>query len=268
MITMAEVQRDRYGRPMIIPVGGGKPTPYVRTSKVSKTFDDTFFLTKWLQRKVIEGLVKNPALLTLAGTADGDNRTLDDIAQRSIDVAGGGDAAMIGTALHAITEKVDAGLDVMVPPEYRLDIEAYKRAVAGWTPLISEGFCVCDELGIAGSFDRLWDTPIGLVIGDLKTGKSAATLGAHSAAIQMAIYSRSMLYNVETGERTPLPEGTRTDVGLMLHMPITKGTCSVIELDLDAGWAMAQQYAAIAAFKKSKVATPSTFGPSQVLVRG
>ena len=59
-----EIPRDRWGRPLIIPPEGGEPVPYNRASGVGKTLDDLNNLMAWKARKVAEGLVRRPDLLT------------------------------------------------------------------------------------------------------------------------------------------------------------------------------------------------------------
>lgn len=264
----SEVARDRWGRPLIVPPGGGRPVGYTRASTAAKAFDDTYNLSRWLQRKVVEGMAAKPTLSMLATAHAGDNKIIDSIADQAREAAGAGEAAQIGTALHTLTENIDAGLNPTRPAEYANDLLAYERATAHMKPVIMEGFVVIDELKIAGSFDRIWDTEIGLVIGDLKTGASAPTFGAHAAAIQMALYAHGELYDPDTGQRTPLPEGLRQDIGLMVHLPIRQGACSIYEIDLTSGWEWAQRYAALKEFRAAKVARPTSFTAATVTVRG
>ena len=40
--TFAEVPRDRFGRPLLIPPHGGKPIPYTRCTTSIRRADDTY----------------------------------------------------------------------------------------------------------------------------------------------------------------------------------------------------------------------------------
>lgn len=249
-----EVPRDRWGRPKIIPVGGGKPVPYTRVSTMAKTLDDTSALGRWFRRETIKGLHARPDLLVLAGTTLNDNRQLDALAEQAMEAAGSSKAANTGTALHTITEQVDAGEAVNVPPGYANDIAAYMTGYQslGLSPTSAEQFVVVDELQTAGSFDRLWRRPDGsLVVGDLKTGKSVPDY-PHNVAIQLALYANGLLYDPADGSRTPLPGELDRSVGLLVHMPAGQGVCRFYEMDLTVGWEWACTAASVRAWRKDK----------------
>lgn len=52
----AEQPRDRWGRPLIVPVGGGKPEGYKRTTTFIDVLDDKSNLTDWKTRIVVTGV--------------------------------------------------------------------------------------------------------------------------------------------------------------------------------------------------------------------
>ncbi len=259
-----EVPRDRYGRPLIIPPGGGEPVPYTRVSTLAKTLDDQTLLTAWKQRKTAEGLVRRPDLLTrIAGTlANGDpdsdwptKRALNAVCREALEAAGASKGASSGTGLHSLTEAIDRGEEpLFVPPGDASRLDAYRAATADYTAVDAETFVVCDELGAAGTFDRLWLCPDGkLRIGDLKTGKSEADYPG-STATQLALYVQSLRYDPATGERALLHPDLDLTTGLLIHMPATTGGCTVIPLDLDAGWADAQLAVQVLASRKRTAA--------------
>lgn len=242
---MVEVPRDRWQRPLIIPADGGDPVPYVRVSTLAKTLDDLSNLMAWKQRKTAEGLVRRPDLLTRISGAinNGDpdtdwptKRELNKVCREAMDAASASKGASVGTGLHALTEAVDRGEEPQfVPDADRARLDAYRQATAGYTPLASEQFVVCDELAAAGTFDRLWRTPDGrVVVGDLKTGKSDPDYPL-AVAMQLAIYAHGDRYDPETGGRSPLHEGLNRTVGLLVHLPASGG-CRVVPLDLERGW--------------------------------
>ena len=60
---MSEISRDRWVRPLITPVGGGKPVGYTRVSTLAKALDDTTNLTAWKLRTAAVGLAKSPSVI-------------------------------------------------------------------------------------------------------------------------------------------------------------------------------------------------------------
>lgn len=261
--TIVEIQRDRWGRPLIIPPGGGKPEPYTRVSTMAKALDDLSNLMTWKQRKTAQGLLMRPDLLTrIAGTlSKGDpdtdwqtKKALNAICEEATEAAGASKGSSAGTGFHEMTEAIDAGNEpAFVAPADVPRLDAYRKAVAPYSPLAAEVFVVCDELKVAGSFDRLWMCPDGHSrVGDLKTGKSEADYPL-ATTIQIATYANSKRYNPETGERTELDEYLDRDTGLLVHMP-PSGGCQVIPLDLVKGWEAAQLAAQIHRVRKWKPA--------------
>ena len=249
---MSEVPRDRWGRPLIVPPGGGEPRAYVRVSTMAKALDDTANLTKWKQRKTATGLLMRPDLQTrLAGIlANGDPDT-DDDAKRELDrlcadateAAGASSGATSGTGFHSLTEAIDRGDEpLFVPDADRPRLEAYRAATADYRALAAEVFVVNDALGVAGSFDRLWLCPDGRVrVGDLKTGKSEPAYPM-ATATQMAMYARAKQYDPDTGERWPIYAGPHEydpTTGLLIHLPASGG-CTVYPLNLVEGWRAAR----------------------------
>lgn len=238
------IERDRWGRPLIVPVGGGDPIAYVRASTMAKALDDLSNLMAWKQRKTAEGLLIRPDLLTrVAGAlANGHadepetKRALNRVCNEALEAAGGSTGASSGTGLHELTQAIDAGLEpAYVPAPDRERLDAYRQATANLEPVDAETFVVDDENHVAGSFDRLWLCPDGRVrVGDLKTGKSEDQYPL-ATAMQMAIYAHGLRYDPETTERTRLDPRLDASVGLLVHMP-PSGGCRVIPLDLDRGW--------------------------------
>lgn len=252
----AELQRDRWGRPLIIPPNGGKPIAYTRVSTMAKALDDLSNLMLWKQRKTAVGLLRRPDLLTrVAGAvANGDDDTdwptkkdLNAICREATEAAGASKGASSGTGLHALTEAIDRGEEpLFVPDAAREQLRAYKKLVRDFTPLAAEVFVVNDDLQCAGSFDRLWrndgpgETSTGVTltpgvrVGDLKTGKSEAAFPL-STAMQIATYANSQLYDPATGERSPLHPDLDLTTGLLVHVP-AEGMAQMIPLDLEKGW--------------------------------
>lgn len=250
MPPASDVERDRWGRPLIIPPEGGKPVAYTRMSTIAKVLDDQSNLIAWAQRMTAIGLLKRPALMTrlsgivATGELDSDDskkaskakRDLTKLCKEAQEAAGSLDRASAGTGLHALTEALDAGLPlefVSAPDLAR--VKEYEAAMAEYTPLRAEGFVVQDDIKAAGSYDRLWLCPDGRVrVGDLKTGAwdKKYPMGVTT---QLAGYANGLHYDYETGAREPLHPDLDPSIGLLISMP-PSGGCEVVPLDLTLGW--------------------------------
>lgn len=254
--------RDRWGRPMITPAGGGKPVPYGRPSSFGKKLEDTYGLEMWQRRMVTVGLARTPSLVARAATIPGDPKAwtkaqkdeLNAIADEAQVSAKANQAADIGTSLHKMKELVDLGHDVSHLPEpYASDIAAYRAGMAAHGFIVKPEYVecrmVCDELKLAGTCDNILERG-GHAIADLKTGASieAAALGY---AVQCAIYAHSDLINVVTGERTPIPNLSK-NVAFIMHLPAGEATFTLYEVDIAAGWEAALVCAQIDGWRKRK----------------
>lgn len=257
----AEIPRDRWGRPLIVPADGGTPIPYTRVSTLAKALDDKTALTDWKCRQVALGMARRPDLVAKAASIPADDkRNMNEVVKNAMTAAEAERAANIGTALHSLTELVDAGQPVDAQPEFaRADLAAYKAAMAGIEILAAEMFVVTDELQAAGTFDRLVRLHDGrVVVADVKTGQHDPTY-PHGVAQQIAIYSRGHLYDPERQRIGHLPAlGIDQSTGLLIWMPAGSGTCRLFELDLTVGWGLAQVSVAVRAAFKQKPITPYT----------
>lgn len=235
------IPRDRWSRPLVTPPQGGKPTAYTRCTTFVGVLEDTYLLSKWQQRMVATGLQHRPDyVLEIAGIGDPGTdkkkkQQLNAVCEKAIEAAKAGAAATIGTALHALTERLDRGQDIgVIPNAYQADIDAYTAATAGMRHKWIEQFCVQDPLKVGGTPDR-----ISLLPGekkprilDLKTG--SIEYGAAKIAMQLAMYARSITYDHTTGERHV--HDADLDWGLVIHLPAGKGTCDLYKVDLKEGW--------------------------------
>ena len=240
-----EIPRDRWGRPLIDPPNGGKPIPYTRVSTLAKTLDDKTALTDWKCRQTAIGLAARPDLVTKTKAVGDDKRALKEVVDEALSAAQSDRAANVGTALHAFTEKIDAGVDpadlVGHTDPLFLDLVAYRQATSGLGMEAAELFVVCDELQAAGSFDRLVNVPgHGLMVADVKTGQHEPKFPT-ATTVQIAIYSRGWLYHPDQGRIARLADlGVSQDTGLLIHLPAGKGKCDLYTLDLHHGWALAE----------------------------
>jgi len=86
----AEFQRDRWGRPMIIPTGGGKAIAYSRFSSHGQVLEDRFGLEKWKIRTSALGLVARQDLFAqLASIPADDSKRIDEILTQALEAGGG-----------------------------------------------------------------------------------------------------------------------------------------------------------------------------------
>lgn len=229
-----DLERDRFGRPLVIPPGGGKKVAYTRCTTYVSCLEDLYNLQRWQQRMVILGLVDRPDLLLSAAAHREDKTQLNKVAEDAIEAAKAHAAATVGTAIHALTQRIDAGQDIgPVPGEYQRDLDAYAKATAPLTVLHSEQFSVLDDLRIGGTPDRVVEFEGRRYIADIKTG--SIDFGIGKICMQLAVYAHSQSYDIQTGRRTPL-DGVDTDRGIVIHLPAGTGTCRLVWVDIAAGW--------------------------------
>jgi hypothetical protein len=255
-----DIKRDRWGRPLIDPVDGGKAVAYTRVSTLAKTLDNKEQLMRWKCRQTALGLGKRNDLVAMAGAVGDDKGKLDEIVAEAMSAAASNAAANLGTTLHALTEHVDAGTKPdYLPPELIGDLTAYEEAMRGISILGSEKFIVNDDVQAAGTFDRLLLLPgVGMVVADIKTGQHEPNY-PHAACIQVATYARGHLYEHGKGRIKYLPDlGVSTDTGLMIWLPAGKARCELYLLDLNLGWELAQTAARVRDVYKSKPLTLHT----------
>jgi hypothetical protein len=263
-------ERDWQGRPRILPDPRWEPAwverwadgrandagevPYTRVTTFAEALQDASALTRWKMRRAVYGASQRPDYVTAAAALsldDRDRQALDDLAEKCLEAAGP-NAAEIGTALHSFTERLDRGEELgVVPPEYEATIAAYARAVSHLRFVERECRTVCDDLEVAGTPDGIAfcdvPDPDGVVdelrIVDTKTGRVDYSAGKFST--QLAVYAHSRLYHPGTGERTKLEDRYGAPVsirwGLLVHTPAGAGTAELLWIDLEHGWAGAEQ---------------------------
>ncbi len=256
-MTEDRIPRDRWGRPLITPPGGGKATAYTRVSTLAKTLDNKEQLMRWKCRQTVIGLGRRNDLVAMAGAVGDDRGKLDEIVSEAMTAAASNAAANLGTTLHALTEHVDNGTQPdFLPSELVGDLTAYEEAMRGITVLGAEKFIVNDEVQAAGTFDRLVAVPgVGMVVADIKTGQHEPDY-PHGVCTQVATYARGHLYDHDQGRIKYLPDlGVSTDVGLMIWLPAGKARCELYLLDLALGWELAKTAARVRDVYKSKPIT-------------
>jgi len=241
-----EIERDRLGRPMVVPPGGGNPVPYTRCTTYVGGIEDTWNLSRWTQRMVILGMAGRDDLrAAVLDTDREDKKRLDELCEEAKEAGGGNDAARIGTYMHQVTEAADTGQDpdavpfpllafARDPAEFKGDLDAYMKGTEHLQAVAVEQFSVQDPLKIGGTPDRVVRYGGKHYIADLKTGN--IEYGTLKIAAQLAVYARSTPYDVAKAERTTRPYDVDLERGIIIHLPAGTGTCRLYWIDLLAGW--------------------------------
>lgn len=235
------LERDRYGRPLILGPDG-KRTPYTRCTTYVSALEDTYNLEKWKMRQVAVGMSLRPDLVMKVAAGKHDKATVGEAAESALETAGSSAAADIGTALHKFTESDDRGtLDMdTVPALYRPDIAAYRQVMTAGKLTVTqiERFGVNDELRVGGTWDREVTLNRKGYIFDVKTGHDPLKYGALKIAMQLAVYAHSRAYDVDTGERSDLD--VDLERGIVCHLQAGKGKATLHWVDIAAGWEAVQ----------------------------
>lgn len=242
---------------------------YRRTTTFIDVLQDEFLLKKWGMRNVAWGMAQRPDLI-LAATACNpdsseehtleDKRELNSIASQASKTAGDDFKATIGTSLHKLTHKLDRGESLgFVPPRWEADLRLYAETIKAlgikwvsvesfrvldkWVKDFSEcpdhkpprygGTCTC--FGVAGTVDRIGWYKGRLRIFDIKTGSDYNKLGH---AMQLAMYGHMQPYAYPGDERSI--DDIDLSVGYIIKLPEGQGTCDVVPLNLEKGWAACQ----------------------------
>lgn len=261
------IQRDRWDRPLIIPKDGGPPVAYTRASTLGKAIEDTYHLSKWLQRSVAYGLSRRPDLIALVAsiaTNEGEDRgPLDELCEKAHEAARGNQGANVGTAIHKLSEREDAGEDLSYLPALLLEaLAAYRHWMRIFEVLATETFVACDAVQTAGTFDRVVRLLVDLhfrhpvrgnvvipagtiLIVDLKTGKAeSAKYWGPTYGVQQAVYQGGDPYlpgGRITWEKLLGPGLVPSDEwAILLHIPSDSPQDSgLVVVDLKVGREMA-----------------------------
>ncbi|WP_292605921.1 hypothetical protein [Nocardioides sp. REDSEA-S30_B4] len=258
-----DFDRDRWQRPLIIPAGGGKPVAYRRCTSYVDVIADKYTLQQWEKRQVAAGLAQRDDLrLNVLAHLD-DKKVLDRACQDAKEYALAGAKATKGTAFHALTDIVDRGGDLPagLPDNVLRTLDAFREATRDLKVVHIESKVCLDTHLVAGTPDRVYAYKGERFIGDTKTGNTQ--YGVQKIASQLAIYSRSYLYDVATGARDT--HGASTNRGIVMDVDLDAYTVDLLWIDLEAGWQtvmVAQQvWAQRGLDKRNLLVEP--FGPTE-----
>jgi hypothetical protein len=267
------IARDQWGRPIIWrpweqdgPCAEVRYCPvtrahghYARASTFSGWLDDGMGLATWKVRHATLAVARASASTraSLAGswypTKDRPCPDLDEWIDVALTEAKrdeeGLEAAAWGTAVHRFTEPFSPP---HAPERIASDVEAYHAEIArrDWRLLETELFVVHDGLRVAGTLDHLYEMPSGAVIAvDKKTGK----IHPLTHTIQLVAYAHGLRYDPATGARAGLHPKVDREVAAIAHLPLGKGRCELLPVDLATGEMYA--YAARAAQEARRTQT-------------
>lgn len=256
-IDTRPIERDQWGRYRLPHPETGKVKSWTRVTTVSRTLADRFGLERWAQRNIVYGLGQRPDLYARAAAAkQGDDGTLTEIVDKAQEAAAASSAAVMGSAVHQFTERVDRGEELTIPAPMDADVAAYRKAMeAAGIEVIPEWIeCVVGlaDLGIAGTVDRLveCDRFAGLRVGDVKTGKDVERYGMAEIPLQLALYAHASHW--WDGERWQEMPAVDLSTGIVMHVPAGQGRCTLYEVDIEAGWEAVQLALAVRKWRTRK----------------
>lgn len=248
----------------------------------------TWGLADWKLRQAAAGLVARQDLqarvavaLPMPGGRDRNRQILDAVEDaiahgQTIDPDRGHLANDLGSAVHLLTEHIDAGLvdDPLNLPNSVAEYAAnYITLMAAHGVQVVESEFTVHGDGYAGTgdrivtleptdsanaavFDRL-DLGRGLFALDIKTGRVSP-----KAAMQLAALANAKgIWDAEAEAHRPLPDGLRTDIGFLLHL--TAEGANLVPVDLADAWPAFQGALAVKTFCDSKPLHPALVAPKR-----
>lgn len=242
--------RRANGAPMVRRVDD--PTRWDRYSRPSgwgSDLDDESNLVLWRIDRAMDGVAASQALAAGVAAAKGKKEGRKDLRDKAISLGRGDEAADLGTALHAMSHRLETEEGFVAPEPFDADLAAYLTAIdsAGLVSRYIEVHVCSDQWRAAGTADRIYEVTRQLVapdgsliepgtmfIGDLKTGKNLDyTLPGF--AIQLAIYCDGCFYDVDANERFEFPPTMHSGWGVLVHLPVGTGRCELMWADLTVG---------------------------------
>jgi hypothetical protein len=165
-------------------------------------------LTRWAAKSVAEHVADN--LDAVAGMAPMGRDAIVD-ALKGVPWASARRAAVKGTEVHALAEKLSHGELVEVPEHLEGHVESCVAFLDDWQirPVRTETVVGHRRWRYCGSFDGVWSLPDGRrVIGDYKTSGSGVY---PEVALQMAAYRHAEVYLDENNREKPIADLGITD---------------------------------------------------------
>jgi hypothetical protein len=230
------IRRNHQGRPYIRPVDENgnvlelDNVTYTRVTTFIDKIDDHTNIHNWEMREMLAFLATPSGEVFLLEAAsynpksDGYKGQMRDLCERILERSGAKDRATKGTAVHAITERDDQGMDVSsIPTRYSPHLSAYREFVRHFEMMEIERFVVNDRYRTGGTPDRIVRYKpckmcgAELYIEDLKTGR-VDNYTELTISMQLALYAHSKLYDIATGARIEMPP-ICLHKGIVVHLP-------------------------------------------------
>jgi hypothetical protein len=273
--------RRSNGAPMVrSPENPERWVKYSRPSGFGKDLDDESALVLWRIDRAMDGVASSPALAAKVASKLGKKDGRKDLRDEAILVGRGDESADLGTALHAMTHRVESEEGYVAVEPFASDLACYLGHLdeAGLVSEHIEVHLCSDTWKAAGTADRIYRAtrelivpngpviePGQLIMGDLKTGKKL-DYSLPGYCVQLAIYVDSVFYDVNTQERSPLPDNLRTDWGVLVHLPAGSTTCTFLWVDLEVGRQGARIVREVREWRKrDDFAAPFTFPQSDMV---
>lgn len=158
-------------------------------------------LTRWAARTVAEHVVANIDSVRSMLAAGGEGPTVDYLGGLPNQVRNS--AAVRGTAVHGLAERVMHGDAVEVPAELEGYVASYIAYCDEWqpVPVVSEVTVASRTHGYAGTLDSIQDVPsLGRVLVDYKTSRGIYG----ETALQVAAYRYADVYLDDEGDERPM----------------------------------------------------------------
>lgn len=269
------VQKDRHLRYQLPSPTTGRVTTYTRATKLAKTISDSSKLEAWKIREKVAAVAKAQAisidLKTSRSKKVGDKYSDSELAMAAVyneyeannldakgyevnsyidlmhNLAGGSDAAELGTAVHDWLAELDMGrvLFHQLPDYIKPYAVSYQDALAkaGLVPVAEyTERVVLNDRGvetIAGRIDRVYRVveTNEMVLGDVKTSKmSSIDFAKVDWAIQFAVYGyATKMLNLDGLTWSDMPT-LNQDYCVVVHLPSDQpDRAAVVPFDLYAG---------------------------------
>jgi hypothetical protein len=256
--------RRSNGAPLVRSLDGKRWERYARPSGFGKDLDDESALVLWRIDRAMDGVASSPALNAKVAAKLGVKEGRKELREEAILIGRGDESADLGTALHAMTHRVESEDGYVAVEPFASDLACYLSHLdeAGLVSDYIEVHLCSDTWRAAGTADRIYRCtrelvapdgtliePGQLIIGDLKTGRKL-DYSLPGYCVQLAIYCDSVFYDVNAQERSPLPDNLRTDWGLLVHLPAGTATCTLLWTDLEVGRTGARIVREVRAWRK------------------
>lgn len=231
---------------------------------VAKIPVDQYAIQMWHQRMVAIGTTIDQNLRENVARHIDNNKALNDLCEDAKKVAKAHHKADRGSQMHRVLELVLLDQEhKLLTDQQRHDADMLKRTLDRYklTPYdqLTEQFIIWPYYTVAGRFDAVLERSDGtLVLVDLKSGANAVTY-PQATSIQLALYARAphISDHIHTvGDKSnitdwrTMPERLDLRNGYVLLVEPHADTGTFHELDIEHGWAGAQQALRIIEWQK------------------